>query len=256
MNVWIRVDSGIGDSARVLRFAAALKIPLESAVGFLVMLWGQVATHRCSGDLSDVLDGQIEHWAKWHGRRGRFAQAFKVHFMVDGQINDWTHHQGALIDRRTRDRERWEQRKSARHSAGVSAEPPLATEDGDGNETEPNSSTLLPPAGLLDRIARHPGRWAIIEFLENLPAGQSVPSWSGVLNGCLDGLGTPGNKPATINDLSAACSDYRAVAPEKWAPIHFRKFVARVMGSHTPAQPAGRTDRAVEAARKFAQEGS
>lgn len=116
---WIRVESGIRGSAKIRRFATDLKIAPAAAVGHLVLLWGQVAEHVSSGDLSNTQDELLEEWALWTGRRGRFAKAYRAAFAPSGTIHDWQEHQGKLIERRMRDRER------KRHSVGNSVEVPV-----------------------------------------------------------------------------------------------------------------------------------
>lgn len=113
---------------------------------------------------------------------------------------------------------------------------------------------------LIGKLQGHPQRYAIIEFLEYVPEGESVNAWALCLNGCLEGLGLHGGRPATIADLAAACNDYRGTA--KWGIPHFRGFVDRLVAKRLRPKAAdirlpkaSSTDRAVAAAKAFAEGG-
>lgn len=238
---WIRVEGSIGDSPKVRRFAAALNLSPVAAIGHLILLWGQVADHAPTGDLSAVPDELIEKWAEWVSRRGRFAKDYRSHFAPTGQINDWEYHQGALVRKRERDNARLpshSRSNPARESGGSAAETERElegknagdgrTEDGDGNETTPSGQRARAGDRLLQRLTGELGRHAIVEFLDRAPDAE-LRTWQGVLVGCLDGLGLVRGQKATVSELAAACTDYLQTPPEQWGVIHFRSFVDRIV---------------------------
>lgn len=148
---WIRVHSNLIGKKVVWRCVKSCGIPPESAVGHLVMLWGQAAQHTVNGDLSAIPDEQIEDWARWRGEVGAFARFVRSEHVSDGHINDWDEYAGKLEARRAQDR----MRKSKRNSAGIPAEtsrdvhvnsiPTRANEDEDDNGTSISSSNNATP---------------------------------------------------------------------------------------------------------------
>ncbi len=103
---WIRVETNVGDNPKIHAFASDISISIDAAIGFLVRTWGSIAEHRPSGDLKDVSDLAIEHWAYWRGEPGVFGKAFRERFMVGDIVHGWLGRQGKLLERSERDRQR------------------------------------------------------------------------------------------------------------------------------------------------------
>lgn len=152
MRLWIAVDVDLPSNPKVHQFAADLGVSVEAAMGLLVALWGQVARHRPEGDIGDVPDGLLERWCGWSGAPGRFATVYRGGFQTpDGKINDWYDHQGWLLERRRKDRERKRQGTSVETPQtipGASEAPGVGCGIGTVVVTQTNSST--PGVGKVD----------------------------------------------------------------------------------------------------------
>lgn len=110
---WIRVEADTTENDKVRAFADDLGISAETATGFLVRFWGNVAKHRPGGDVGPLSDGTLEDWALWRGRAGRFAKSFRKRFVIAGEISGWADRQGKLIERAEKERLRKRRGKSA-----------------------------------------------------------------------------------------------------------------------------------------------
>lgn len=80
---WIRLES-IGSG----------KLPLH-----MLKLWGWVRANRSSGSLKGMAVAEIEHAARWRGRRGKFVATLKETGWLDGEdgryvIHGWEKWQG------------------------------------------------------------------------------------------------------------------------------------------------------------------
>lgn len=101
---WIRVETNIAENEKVHAFADGCGISAEEAVGFLVRVWGRVAEHRPTGDLTGVSDMVLEHWAVWRGKRGLFATQFRKWFVSNEILVGWKERQGKLVERAEKER--------------------------------------------------------------------------------------------------------------------------------------------------------
>lgn len=114
---WIRVHANLAAKPVVWRAAEALGVSQNEAVGLLVRLWGAVSLYGENGQLAGLPDAQIESWAGWRGKKGRFATFIRSHHLdADGRVNEWDEYAGALETRRRKDRDR--KRTSRGQSAG------------------------------------------------------------------------------------------------------------------------------------------
>ncbi len=105
---WIRLETGIGANPKVAKFARLLGLSKVEAIGHLVLLWTWAADQVESGDLSSQDEVDIISSSGWAKRRGaeKFILALQDSGLMDGKkLHDWEHYQGALIERRRRDRE-------------------------------------------------------------------------------------------------------------------------------------------------------
>jgi hypothetical protein len=80
------------------------------------MLWGKVSVYCTDGDISEVSDQELERWAQWTGEPGAFAEFVRARHVTDGRINDWDEFQGALEERRAKERERKRRERAAAKS--------------------------------------------------------------------------------------------------------------------------------------------
>lgn len=139
---WIAVDGQLAHRKVVYRVVELLRasggasaglsvdVPRDflrtSAVGLLVGLWTGVGMNCNDGDISDVPDSLIEHWAGWYGQPGHFAQWVRDTHVSKGRIKDWDEMNGSLETRREKDRERKRLEREAQRlnmSRGASSGP-------------------------------------------------------------------------------------------------------------------------------------
>lgn len=101
--LWIRVQAALARDPKVGRLADLLALPTPHALGHVVCVWGAVAEHAASGDISTVSRRTFEEWAMWTGKRGAFNAAFRRIFTDDqGHLSHWFEYQGKLIERNER----------------------------------------------------------------------------------------------------------------------------------------------------------
>jgi hypothetical protein len=101
----------------------ALGISQHEAIGVLVQFWGSVSQHATHGYVAAFPDAQLEAWAGWTKKRGKFAKFVREHHLdPQGVVNEWDEYAGALEDRKEKDRRR--KRKSRGVSTGRHADSP------------------------------------------------------------------------------------------------------------------------------------
>ena len=104
---WIRVHANLHGKPIVWRAVDALHVSQHEAIGLLVQFWGGVSQHASNGHVADLPDAQLEAWAGWRGKRGRFAAFIRsTHLDADGRVNEWDEYAGALEHRRSKERDR------------------------------------------------------------------------------------------------------------------------------------------------------
>lgn len=134
MKLWIRLDAGTPRDPKITELARSLNVRRAEAFGLAASVWCVMAEHAVDGSLADIADEDLEAWAYWQGKRGKFATAFRATFVdPDGTVGGWSERQGALLERMERDRKRH------RKPQGNSPEPPR---NGGGNSPEPPRSLL------------------------------------------------------------------------------------------------------------------
>jgi hypothetical protein len=107
MKLWFRVDSDSSTDLKIEQLGDMLGVQPSHAFGLLAGVWCGVARHAEHGDLTGIGDGAIEAWARWHGKRGKFAASFRTLFVdPDGVLHGWRERQGSLIERMAKDRKR------------------------------------------------------------------------------------------------------------------------------------------------------
>jgi hypothetical protein len=124
----IFVHAQLGSKPVVFRAMEELRLRQAEAVGYLVMLWGGCALHQEDGCVAHCSDEQIEAWANWRGRRGRFAAFIRAHHVDEsGVLNEWPDWAGKLSVQRAKDRER-QRRKRAEQGPKPASVPDLSTD--------------------------------------------------------------------------------------------------------------------------------
>ena len=87
---WIRVHANLASKPVIARAVATLGVAENEAIGLMVRFWGSVSQHVVNGDVREATDRQIEFWAGWTRRRGRFAAFIRsAHLDMDGRVNEW-----------------------------------------------------------------------------------------------------------------------------------------------------------------------
>lgn len=115
------MHASLGGRKVIGRAVDALGVSKAAAIGHLVMFWGQLSALGVDGSIADVSDAQIEDWAGWVGKRGKFAAFVRArHTDAEGRVNDWDEYHGVLEHRRAADaarqRERRERLRAARQN--------------------------------------------------------------------------------------------------------------------------------------------
>lgn len=97
---WIRISVKIKGDPRIGAIARACKVRIHEAVGFVTCCLLEFPEHAPDGQIADVDDLMLEHWALWPGEPGVFAQAFRTHMCDTEQPNvvrAWEKINGAAI---------------------------------------------------------------------------------------------------------------------------------------------------------------
>ena len=95
---WIRVASDLADSPKVGALSRELRVTRDSAFARMVTLWGWVARHAPTGDLTSVPDSEVADGAKWRGRPERFVAGLQAAGLMDGRIiHDWDRMNGRSL---------------------------------------------------------------------------------------------------------------------------------------------------------------
>jgi hypothetical protein len=250
--MWLRWDVETPNSDVASELAEALNIHVAQALGHYFACCSGFGAHRPDGNVHAVTDTTLEQWALWTGRKGRFAVAFRSRCMGEnGIVRGWWR-QDALLRKQAIDRAKppFHRRGSPGGKSGVppgeSGGNPRGKIGGSpeippGDGTERNGTTSSDQrarATLADRLVGAAGRSAVTAFLDALPPGENAATWEPTLLGCLDGLGLAQGHAATVDELAAACNDYRKRAPARWGVVHFRSFVDRIVAKRfRPARP-------------------
>jgi hypothetical protein len=120
---WVKIAVGIMDDPSVRQVAEAVGVSEVTTTGHLVGVFTNLATHAKNGDISQVSEATVEAWARWRGKRGKFAQAFRAYLCdQQGVVKAWEAYNGAAIREFEHDRIRKaEARKKARDVRRTSA---------------------------------------------------------------------------------------------------------------------------------------
>lgn len=95
---WICVATNIKNDVSVALIADACKVRIAEAVGLVTNVYCDLPKNARDGDISAVPDVLIEQWARWEGKRGVFAKAFRANLCnSEGIVRSWEKYNGAAI---------------------------------------------------------------------------------------------------------------------------------------------------------------
>lgn len=118
---WIRVDTGLTRHPKVRVVAQSLGFRRNEVVGLLISLWAYALEYHEDGDLSSAAWPCVAEDLGYPRSRGnaiRDALTQAGFLTADSRLNDWEEYQGALLTRRSLDRNRKaEQRRKAKERA-------------------------------------------------------------------------------------------------------------------------------------------
>lgn len=213
---WIRVHAALIDKPVIARAVTALGVNEHAAVGLLVTFWGAVSRNVVGGMAGPATDAQLELWARWRGKRGRFAAFIRSqHIDIEGRVNEWDDYAGALEQRRAKERDRLRNKRTdvAQQNASVATRAPerndtIRDEENRGGAPPvqgapvkaPSAARTLAKIKSLAEVSEVPGqgrrtyiRKALVEELgpKTFAAYQAIGGAEAVLN-------TPGEKWAFL----------------------------------------------------------
>lgn len=237
---WIRVHAGLIDKPVIDRAVQALGVSEHEAVGLLVTFWGAVSANVIGGYVADRTDRQLENWARWKGKRGRFAAFIREsHVDPDGRVNEWDDYAGALEARRAKERERLRNKRiPLRNGTQDVAQQPERNDDevrtvlqpARANETERDGKDLQSVSpreeATLEEISDYLTTSEQRHALEHIVRGaNSATACLSSLRSMLTGNDTATPQP-TAEQFGRAVIDFHANG-ERWNASHFRGYLKR-----------------------------
>src|SRR3990167_3206998 len=177
---WLRWEADSAFTDVVDELAATLKIPAAHAYGLYVATCNGFGRFRKDGNVAAVLRSALEGWARWKGRPGRWAAAFRDRCADEsGILRGWWRN-AAVLRKQEKDASRppSNQRGNRGGIAGESGGIPRGNLAGDGGRRTDTGTELPLPSNLPPRLAQRligePGRFAIWDFLEAVPRTSSI----------------------------------------------------------------------------------
>jgi hypothetical protein len=261
---WIRVHANLADKPIVWRVVDQLKVSQNEAIGLLVRFWGAMSQHGANGRVASLNDSQIEAWAGWRGKRGRFAEFVRAnHTDEDGRVREWDDYAGALETRREKERDRKRRQRGQASGNGAKAvrdvpqdEPrdnphdvartgPGTVQPARANETirdDTNSGQSINPAGeeereLAARLANDAERAALATIVAGAEsAATCVMSLTAMLTGNDPAIAKP-----TDAQFGQALLDYNGKGSQ-WNPAYFRGFLKRAVSQDSRGSTTTNSD--------------
>lgn len=237
---WIRVHANLASKPVVIRAVEALGVSRHEAVGLLVQFWGAVSQHVTDGFVGPHSDTQLEVWAGWTKKKGRFAAFLRAaHLDCDGRVNEWEDYAGQLEEQRRQARDR--KRKSRGSHSDVRERPHLRDEtirddinsttlhDAESDErqrAQHNADAAI--ADLSALLAGVPGApEALTGFMEGLPSATKRMTWARSLATSLAPI--TGGKPISPAALVSAMADFNLAVRSDYpyTGAGFRSFAER-----------------------------
>ena len=261
---WIRVHADLAGKHVVFRVVQALGVSQNEAIGLLVRFWGAMSRLGNDGHVDQLGDPQIESWAGWRGKRGRFAAFVRAqHADADGRVNEWDEYQGALETRRENDRQRQRKHRASgtrldvthdgchtdvtrdsERDVRVTSAPARANETKRDETRRETTQSVLPPhdapsameparradveTDVAERIPSVAGRLALTTLLQ---ACESKAQWVAEMQAMMDGM--PGHYYATAAELDESLCEFAAQGFAVGKPpslAYFKGHVRRVIG--------------------------
>jgi hypothetical protein len=267
---WIRWDCGAAQSGIFHELSVKTRLSPAAALGHYIAMCEGFGTHQPDGRIADVSDDVLELWSMWQGKRGEWAKAVRARCTdTSGALRGWWRNEAVLRKQYNDARKPSGSRKHPAPDASESPENPPEIPRGilAGNEDEDVTVRSSSPssggaamAKLVTRLQSHPRRHDVAALMEALPDGYSPDVWARVVDNILDGLGMPGLKPATVEQLIVGWNAYLLSLPAKPAEKWFRSCVANAdlnlidTGKHQPS--AGSRPSASDRAAAMIQKGA
>ena len=114
---WIKVATKMRTSVSVRALSRDIGKDMGASVGYVVCVLLMLPDHARDGDLSQISDDDIEEWALWRGKPGKFAPAFVAHLCTPQRVvRVWDLMNGAAIraSDQAKDRvKRWREERKA-----------------------------------------------------------------------------------------------------------------------------------------------
>lgn len=227
---WIRVHANLISKPVVRRAVDELRVKKAEAVGLLVTFWGSVSQHATDGLVGRFSDGQLEDWACWTGRRGRFAEFLRTHHIdSEGRVNEWEDYAGKLEQRRATERERLRNKRRgvAQHPAnGRSVLAPARTDEDETKRDETKTTTAPPPpaeSAIASRLTNDADRNALTAVVRIAP---NATAWLAEMAAALDGMA--GHAHLSPLQLGEALRDFVGNGATSTPGLkHFRAYLRR-----------------------------
>lgn len=242
----IYVAANIGDRAVVARCMQALGLSQARAVGYLVMFWGAAALNTTDGMVGHLTDVQIERWAGWDGKRGRFAAWLRAeHLDDDGRPNDWSEYAGKLATSREKARDK-KRKQRGQHGDNTGDCPGDKVGDSPGDVPGTLYARAYDREESTEYREQRTTSATTTAVRETFYAEVPMPKlsgWMATLTAWTEGMGTPGGKAFTWEQIDAGLAEYLAnEAAPTFVPRHVVRYVEQAANrpAITPAQRNGR----------------
>lgn len=127
---WIRLEDNYSVHRKTAKFARLMGNPLAEA--YLTRLWTWASACQPDGNLAGMDDADLADSVRFPGDPAILGDALRQSGFLDpnGMIHDWDHYQGAVVDKRNRDRAR-----AAEERAKRKIDPTVQAESRDGSAT-------------------------------------------------------------------------------------------------------------------------
>ena len=113
---WIKLEDTFSGHYKLVRLSKKLGVGIPQAAGHLAILWTWALRYCPDGDVSAFGREEVEHYALWDGKPGKFYQSMVESRLIDitengAEIHDWMDYAGAYINTIKRKKKHREKRK-------------------------------------------------------------------------------------------------------------------------------------------------